>query len=352
MSITLDSNRAPSPRLAAVRWGLSLAGLAALLFAPLVLDNYYLHALVLSMIFLLPAHGLNLILGYTGMLSLAQGVFFGIGAYASALLSIHFGTGFLINFLFAGLLAALIALPLGIPALRLRATSFVMCTLGLVVIAQAVAKNWVDLTRGDMGLSGIARPKLTIGETVLTVVQIPHYFYLVLVIACLATLAFISLVRSPAGRCMVAIRDNETLAESLGIPTWTYKLVVFMLSAAFAGFGGSMYAHYETVVSPLVFQMYYSNTILIIVLGGGLGRIPGAVIGSFLFVALTEALRVTPELRMVLYGVVLLVLVFVFPQGLAPLFERVTEFLSRVGMKNAALAADDSSASAGASHGR
>ena len=94
---------------------------------------------------------------------------------------------------------------------------------------------------------------------------------------------------------------------------------------------GSLYVHYETVVSPLVFQMYYSNTILIIVLGGGLGRVPGAVIGSFLFVAVTEALRVTPELRMIIYGLVLLVLVFVFPQGLAPLVERGIERLSRLG---------------------
>lgn len=334
MAITLDTPHAPSPRLPALRWGLIAAALAALLAAPLVLDNYYLHALVLAMIFLLPAHGLNLILGYTGMLSLAQGVFFGIGAYASALLGMHFGTGFIVNFVFAGLVAALIALPLGIPALRLRATSFVMCTLGFVVIAQAVAKNWVGLTRGDMGLSGVARPRLGFGDSVLAIVQIPHYFYLVLAIAALATLAFVALVRSPAGRCMVAIRDNETLAESLGIPTWTYKLLVFMISAAFAGFGGSLYAHYETVVSPLVFQMYYSNTVLIIVLGGGLGRIPGAIIGSFVFVAVTEALRITPELRMILYGFVLLVLVFLFPQGLAPLLERAMDALSRLGLKN------------------
>lgn len=330
-SITLDTSHAPAARLAAIHWGAALIALAALALAPLVLDAYYLHALIIAMIFLLPAHGLNLILGYTGMLSLAQGVFFGIGAYASALLGIHFGTGFIFNFLAAGLIAALIALPLGIPALRLRATSFVMCTLGFVVIAQMVAKNWIGLTRGDMGLSGLARPKLGFGEHVLSIVQIPQYFYLILCIALLATLAFYALIRSPAGRCMIAIRDNETLAESLGIPTWTFKLIVFMLSAAFAGLGGSLYAHYETVVSPLVFQMYYSNTILIIVLGGGLGRVPGAIIGSFLFVALTEALRVTPELRMILYGFALLVLVFIFPQGLAPLLERAAERLARLG---------------------
>jgi len=333
MAVTLDTPHAPSPRLPAIRWGGAGIALAALALAPLVLDSYYLHALIIAMIFLLPAHGLNLILGYTGMLSLAQGVFFGLGAYASALMSLHFGTPFVVNLIGAGLIAALIALPLGIPALRLRTTSFVMCTLGFVVIAQMVAKNWVALTRGDMGLSGVARPKIGVGDASIAITQIPQYFYLILFVAVLATLAFIALIKSPAGRCMVAIRDNETLAESLGIPTWSYKLIVFMLSAAFAGLGGSLYAHYETVVSPLVFQMYYSNTILIIVLGGGVGRVPGAIIGSFLFVALTEALRITPELRMIIYGFVLLVLVFVFPQGLSPLLERATEWLSRLGTK-------------------
>jgi branched-chain amino acid transport system permease protein len=334
MAITLDTPHLPSPRLPAVRWGTAGTALLALAVAPLVLDSYYLHALIFAMIFLLPALGLNLILGYTGMLSLAQGVFFGLGAYASALLSIHFGTPFVVNLVAAALITALIALPLGIPALRLRTTSFVMCTLGFVVIAQMVAKNWVDLTRGDMGLSNIARPRIGFGDSAVAITQIPQYFYLILAVAVLATLAFVALIRSPAGRCMVAIRDNETLAESLGIPTWTYKLIVFMLSAAFAGVGGSLYAHYETVVSPLVFQMYYSNTILIIVLGGGVGRVPGAIIGSFLFVALTEALRIAPELRMIIYGFVLLALVFMFPQGIAPLVERATEWLSRLGGKS------------------
>ena len=319
---TLDTPRLPAARLATVNWSACALGLVALLAAPLFMGDYYLHAMVLAMIFLLPALGLNLILGYTGMLSLAQGVFFGIGAYVSALMSIHFGTSFIVNLLVAGLAAGLIALPLGIPALRLRDTSFVMCTLGLVVIAQMVSKNWVDLTRGDMGLSGVPRPRIGFGDWAFTVIKAPEYFYLALVIAALAVLGFVALIRSPAGRCMVAIRDNERLAESLGVPTWTYKLLVFMLSAVFAGLGGSLYAHFSTVVSPLVFQAYYSNTILIIVLGGGVGKIPGAVIGSFVFVAVSEALRITPELRMVIYGIVLLGLVFVFPQGLAPLFER------------------------------
>ncbi|MBK5416206.1 branched-chain amino acid ABC transporter permease [Pseudomonas sp. TH31] len=330
MAITLDTPQPQGRHLPAMRRGGVVLILAALLLAPLYLQNYYLHALIVAMIFLLPSHGLNLILGYTGMLSLAQGAFFGIGAYVAGLLAVHFGTPFWFNIIAAGALTGLIALPLGIPALRLRTVSFVMCTLGLVVIAQTVAKNWISVTHGDMGLSGIPRPAFGWGEAATRITSIPGYYYLVLAVAVIATLAFYALIKSPAGRCMVAIRDNETLAESFGVPTWRYKLIVFMLSAAFAGMGGSLYAQYMTVVSPLMFQMYYSNTILIIVLGGGVGRVPGVILGSFVFVALSEALRITPELRMIIYGAILLGLVFCFPQGLARLVEQGMEKLAGI----------------------
>jgi branched-chain amino acid transport system permease protein len=298
---------------------LGLVLIALLLAAPYIVDTYYLHAIITSMIFLLPAHGLNLIVGYTGMLSLAQGAFFGIGSYVSALLAMHFGTPFWVNFLAAGIVTGLIALPLGVPALRLRTYSFVMCTLGFVVIGEAVAKNWISLTRGDMGLSGIPTPQLGFG---VSVTSIHGYYYLFLFVCIVMTAIFYALVHSPAGRCMIAIRDNETQAEALGIPTWSYKLVVFTISAAYAGFGGSMFAHYLTTISPLTFQMYYSTTILIIVLGGGAGTIRGVVVGSLLFVAVSEALRIAPELRMVIYGFVLLLLVFWLPKGITPLIDR------------------------------
>ena len=306
-------------------FGVALAAAACL--APLFLGTYALHAIIIALIFLLPAHGLNLLVGYTGLLSLAQAAFFGIGAYTSGLMAVHFGTPFYLNFLAAGLLAGAIALPLGIPALRLRATSFVMCTLGFVIIGQAIAKNWIGLTRGDMGLSGIPKPYFALGPASFTISGTTSFYYLVLVIAVMATLAAYLIVRSAAGRNMVAIRENETLAESVGIPTWRYKLVVFMISAAFAGLGGSIYAHYLTVVSPLTFQMYYSTTMLIIVLGGGAGTISGVVFGSLLFVGLSEALRVAPEVRMIAYGLSLLALVFWFPKGFAPLIDRFWSFL-------------------------
>lgn len=292
------------------------------LAAPFIGSRYVTHALIIALIFMLPAHGLNLLVGYTGLLSLAQAAFFGIGAYTAGLLAVTYGTPFYVNVVAAGLVAGALALPLGIPALRLRSTSFVMCTLGFVIIGQAIAKNWISVTRGDMGLSGIPKPHFALGPLSFTVSGTTNFYYLALAVGVLATLAAWAIVRSPAGRNMIAIRENETLAESVGIPTWRYKLIVFMISAVFAGVGGSLYAHYLTVVSPLTFQMYYSTTMLIIVLGGGAGMISGTVFGSLLFVGLTEALRVTPELRMIAYGLCLLVLVFWFKKGFAPLINR------------------------------
>lgn len=297
-----------------------VAGLAVLaLGAPMVLGTYSVHALVIAMIFLLPAHGLNLLVGYTGMLSLAQAAFFGLGAYASALASIHFGTPFLVNMGLATVVAAVVAVPVGIPALRLRSTSFVMCTLGFVIISQAISKNWVTVTRGDMGLNNIAKPDV-FGWTVSTPFQT---YYLALALAALASWVFWLIVRSPAGRNFIAIRENETLAESLGVPTWKYRLAAFVIAAGFAGAGGSLYVHYISVASPLMFQTLYTTTLLVIVLGGGAGSITGVIFGAILFVALSEGLRVAPELRMIAYGLCLLILVFRFPQGFAPFLSRV-----------------------------
>lgn len=296
--------------------------LVVALAAPFVGSRYVTHSLIIALIFMLPAHGLNLLVGYTGLLSLAQAAFFGIGAYTTGLLAVTYGTPFYVNVVASGLLAGAVALPLGIPALRLRSTSFVMCTLGFVIIGQAIAKNWISVTRGDMGLSGIPKAHFALGPLSFTVTGTTNFYYLALAVGALATLAVWAIVRSPAGRNMVAIRENETLAESVGVPTWRYKLIVFMISAAFAGVGGSLYAYYLSVVSPLTFQMYYSTTMLIIVLGGGAGMISGTVFGSLLFVGLTEALRITPELRMIAYGLCLLILVFWFKKGFAPLINR------------------------------
>jgi branched-chain amino acid transport system permease protein len=279
-----------------------------------VASDYVLHVAVLSFIYLLPALGLNLIYGYAGLLSLAEGAFFGIGAYASALLALRLGWPFWAALPAAGAICALLAVPMAVPALRLRSYSFVMVTLGFLVISESVAKNWIGLTRGDMGLIDIPRPRLA-GAALSSVAG---FYYLTLVVAVVAALGFRAIVASAAGRALIALRDDETLAEAYGLDTWRFKLAAFVLGALFAGLGGSLYAHYTTVLDPLVFDVFHTLTLITIVFGGGAGTLGGVLLGTVVFLFVPEALRVTPQWRLVVYGVLLVVFVFRLPRGLGP----------------------------------
>ena len=288
------------------------------LLTPLAASDYVLHVAVLSFIYVLPALGLNLVYGYAGLLSLATGAFFGIGAYASALLALRLGWPFWLAFPAAGLVCALIAVPMAVPALRLRSFSFVMVTLGFLVISESIAKNWIGLTRGDMGLIDIPRPRL--GGAALA--SVPQLYYLTLVAALAAAVASRAIVRSRAGRALIALRDDETLAEAYGLDTWRFKLAAFVLGALLAGLGGSLYAHYTTVLDPLVFDVFHTLTLMTIVFGGGAGTLGGVLLGTVVFLFVPEALRVTPQWRMVIYGVLLVVFVFRLPGGLGPALAR------------------------------
>jgi len=298
--------------------GWILAGLAAALLTPLAASDYVLHVGALCFIYLLPALGLNLVYGYAGLLSLATGAFFGIGAYTSALVALRLAWPFWLALPAAGLVCALLAVPMAVPALRLRSYSFVMVTLGFLVISESVAKNWIGLTRGDMGLIDIPRPRLA-GVTLASVTQL---YYLTLAVAGLATLAFRAIVRSAAGRALIALRDDETLAAAYGLDTWRFKLAAFVLGALLAGLGGSLYAHYTTVLDPLVFDVFHTLTLLTIVFGGGAGTLGGVLLGTVVFLFVPEALRVAPQWRMVIYGVLLVVFVFRLPGGLGPALAR------------------------------
>jgi branched-chain amino acid transport system permease protein len=269
---------------------------------------------VLSLVYLLPALGLNLIYGYAGLLSLAEGAFFGIGAYASALLALRLGWPFWLAFPAAGLACALLAVPMAVPALRLRSYSFVMVTLGFLVISESVARNWIGLTRGDMGLIDIPRPRLA-GAALASVTA---FYYLALAAAVVACLGFRAVVGSAAGRALIALRDDETLAQAYGLDAWRFKLAAFVLAALLAGLGGSLYAHYTSVLDPSVFDVFHTLTLMTIVFGGGAGTFGGVLLGTGVFLFLPEALRVTPQWRMVVYGLLLVVFVVRLPGGLGP----------------------------------
>jgi branched-chain amino acid transport system permease protein len=259
------------------------------------------------------ALSLNLVLGYAGLLSLAPPAFFGIGAYTSALLALRLHLPFWIDITAAGLGGLVFAAAIGIPSLRLSRHSFVIVTLSFTLLAQLVATKWTGLTRGAMGLPGIP-PATVLGVAVIGKVA---WYYLVMSIT-LASLGFFTLlVRARLGRAILTVREDEILAQAAGINTWKVKLHTFAISGLLGGVAGSCYAHYITFIDPSVFDFYYMENLLIMVILGGSGTVWGVVAGAVIFNMVPELLRIHPELRTFLYGIVLLVAVSAAPEGLA-----------------------------------
>jgi branched-chain amino acid transport system permease protein len=296
-----------------VRLALGLATLTVPLWLP---NPYYLHILIMAGIFGVLALSLNLLLGYTGQLSLGHAAFFGIGAYTSALLTLRAEWSFWAALPAATLAAALAGWAIGRLALKLRGAYFVLVTISFAGVIGLVSVNWMELTNGPLGLPGVPAPAL--GPWSLR--GKPAYYYLVLAAVALAYLVCRRLVRSRVGRAFLALRENEPLAESVGIDGTHYLVLAAVVSAAMAGVGGSLYAHYTRFVSPEVFLFSYTVTMVIMVIAGGQGTLAGPVVGALLFTALPEALReaMAWQWQMLAYGVVLIVCVFFLPRGIVP----------------------------------
>ncbi|HXH85140.1 MAG TPA: branched-chain amino acid ABC transporter permease [Candidatus Tectomicrobia bacterium] len=305
-----------SPR----RWG-ALAAAAVLLAAPLWLPNpYHLHIVIMAGIFTVLALSLNLLLGYTGQLSLGHAAFFGIGAYTSALLTLSLAWSFWLAMPAGVVAAGLAGWAIGRLALELRGAYFVLVTISFAGVISLVSVNWMELTNGPLGLPGIPPPSLA-GIELRTKAQ---YYYVVLGAAALSYLVCHRLVRSRFGRAFVALRENEPLAESVGVdPTRTLVLAA-VVSAGMAGLGGALYAHYTRFVSPEVFLFSYTVTMVVMVVAGGKGTLAGPVVGAVLFTVLPEALReaMSWQWQMLAYGVVLVLLVFFLPRGIVPALQR------------------------------
>jgi branched-chain amino acid transport system permease protein len=293
-------------------------GVVAAVTAPLWVANpYHLHVLIMAGIFTILALSLNLLLGYTGQLSLGHAAFFGIGAYTSALLSLPpLEWSFWLALPAAALAAGLAGWAIGRLALKLRGAYFVLVTISFAGVISLVSINWMQLTNGPLGLPGVPPP--TLGPWTLRTKT--TYWYLVLAGAAVAYLICRRLVYSRIGRAFVALRENEPLAESVGIDGTRYLVLAAVVSAAMAGVGGSLYAHYTRFVSPEVFLFSYTVTMVIMVIAGGQGTLAGPMVGALLFTALPEALReaVAWQWQMLAYGFVLILCVFFLPRGIVP----------------------------------
>ena len=289
----------------------------ALLTLPLWLASaYHLHVVIMAGIFTILALSLNLLLGYTGQLSLGHAAFFGIGAYTSALLALRLEWPFWLGLPAAAAVAGLAGWAIGRLALRVRGAYFVLVTISFAGVISLVSVNWMELTNGPLGLPGVPAPALA-GLSFRTKFA---YYYLVLAAAAGSYLVCHRLVGSRLGRAFLALRENEPLAESVGVdPTRTLVLAA-VVSAAMAGVAGGLYAHYTRFVSPEVFLFSYTVTMVIMVVAGGKGTLAGPVVGAVLFTVLPEALReaMAWQWQMLAYGVLLVLLVFFLPRGIVP----------------------------------
>jgi branched-chain amino acid transport system permease protein len=294
----------------------ALAALLALTLPWWLSSPYHLHVVINAGIFAVLAMSLNLLLGYTGQLSLGHAAFFGIGAYTSALVTLSLEWSFWIGVVAAAALAGVAGWAIGRLALKLRGAYFVLVTISFAGVISLVSQNWMELTNGPLGLPGVPAPEL--GPWSFRTKT--AYYYLVLLVAALAYLVCQRLVRSRIGRALLALRENEALAESVGVDPTRYLVLATVVSAAMAGVGGSLYAHYTRFVSPEVFLFSYTVTMVIMVVAGGKGTLAGPVVGAVLFTALPEALReaVSWQWQMLAYGLLLIVLVYFLPRGIVP----------------------------------
>lgn len=256
--------------------------------------------LILICINIVLAVSLNLINGFTGQFSLGHAGFMSIGAYMSAILTLDFDVPFPLALAGGGILAAVFGFLIGLPTLRLKGDYLAIATLGLGEIIKIVLLN-TEYVGGASGLSGI--PNKTSWTWV---------FFVTVV----AVLLIQNFVRSTHGRACIAIRENEIAAESMGINITKYKVIAFVIGSFFAGIGGGLYAHKFYVINPSSFNFMKSFEILVIVVLGGLGSTTGAIVGAIILTVLFTALQDYPELRMIIYSLLLIVMMIFRPGGL------------------------------------
>lgn len=297
-----------------------------LLALPLVVtDQYYLHLFIVAGIFVIVAISLDLMVGYVGQLSLAHAAFFALGAYTSALLFVRLKWPMWLGLPAAAIVTGVAAFALGWVILRVRGHRFIIITVAFSEIMRLAATNWVDVTRGFMGLPGLSIPTLYLpGIGAIDISSKERFYYVILVAAVLAFIACRLMVRSSIGRAFVLVRENEVLAESLGISAFRYCMIAFVSGAALAGAAGSLYAHYVGFVSPDLFNFSYVTIMLIMVILGGKGTLTGPALGAVIFTFLPELLREASHWRMIIFATILILATLFMPRGIIfPLVEHL-----------------------------
>ena len=274
---------------------------------------YHIDLLVTAGIFVLLALGLNVIVGFAGLLNLGYAAFFAIGAYTYALANLHWGIPFWPGLFLSAVVACVFGMLLAFPALRLAGDYLAIITLGFGEIVRIVLNNLDSLTGGPNGLLGIDHP--AIGRYSFGVNPTPYY-YLLLILCTASALVLARLENSRIGRAWIAMREDELAAGCMGIDLARAKLLAFGLGAAIAGMTGCLFAAKQGTISPDSFDFILSVMVLAMIVLGGLGSIPGAILGACVLTILPELLREFAVYRMLLFGLALILMMLFRPQGL------------------------------------
>lgn len=285
--------------------------------------EYILHLFILTAIYTLLSQSLNLSAGFTGLISLAHAGFYGIGAYTAAILSTQFASSFWLSTPLAMLLSGAIAFIVSLIALRTVEDYFIICTLGIQVILFSIMNNWMDLTRGPLGIPGI--PSISLfGLNFDSKIS-----FLLLSLFFVAIIWFVlrNISKSGFGKTLTAISEDEIYSQSIGKNVYLSKTVSFTLSAIFAAIPGSLYAHYVSYIDPTSFTVNESIFILSIVIIGGLGNLTGSFLAAVFLVLLPEALRfvgmpdsIAANMRQIIYGLILVIVMMTGKNGVKELF--------------------------------
>jgi branched-chain amino acid transport system permease protein len=280
--------------------------------------EYILHIAIMILIYVMLSQSLVITAGYPGLISLAHAGFYGIGAYTSAILSVYYGFPFILNLPIAMLISGFVAIIVSVIALRTVDDYFIIITLGIQVLAFSFMNNLMEITRGPLGIFGI--PPITI-------IGIPFqskisFVLLTFVLACLVYLFLRSVTKSPFGRMLIALGEDEIFTKSLGKKVYQTKVTSFALGGMLAAIPGVLYAHYVNFIDPSSFTLHESIFILSIVIIGGMRNLWGPAIASAVLIILPEALRflgmpsnIAANMRQIIYGLALVLMMFKFSKG-------------------------------------
>ena len=299
------------------KWYVRVLIISACLMIPVVVpSNYGMRIIIYIGLYIVLALGLNVVMGFTGLLNIGHAAFYAVGAYTTAILMVKYGMSFWLTIPVGMFFGVLLGIIIGFPTLRVRDDYLAIVTLGFGEIIYIVANNWMGLTRGPRGIPGIPSPTIGFSGFQMVIGSYPAYYYLILTFVFITIYVCVRTRDSRVGLAWMAIREDEDVAAVMGINLVYYKTMAFGFSAALGALAGSFFAVFQNFVSPNSFTILESVIIVTIPILGGLGSIPGTILGAIVMIGAPELFRATSEYRMVILGAFMVVMMIVRPQGL------------------------------------